>query len=83
MAVFRTVDMETAVSRIILKIEPVLEADTCLFIALHYEEEYERLFIVAKIQDSRRLNECSVQRKMRPFLHKYPDFFENGVFSPF
>ena len=83
MAVFRTVATETAVSRIILKREPALEADPCLFIALQYEEEYERLFIVAKIQDSRRLNESSAQRKMRPFVHRYPDIFENGVFFSF
>jgi len=80
LAVLRTVATETAVSRIILKIKPALEADPCLFIALQYEEEYERLFIVAKIQDSRRLNECSAQRKMRPFVRKYLDIFENGVF---
>ena len=61
-----TVTSETAVSRNFTKKEPALEADPCLFIALQYEEECERLFTVAKIQDSRRLNECSAQRKMRP-----------------
>ena len=83
LAVLRTVTTETAVSPIFTKKEPALEADPCLFIALQYEEECERLFIVAKIQDSRRLNECSAQRKMRPRVHKYPDIFENGFFSPF
>ena len=83
MAVLRTVTTETAVSPIFTKKEPALEADPCLFIALQYEEECERLFIVAKIQDSPRLNECSAQRKMRPRVHKYPDIFENGFFSPF
>ena len=66
LVVLPTVTSETAVSRNFTKKEPALEADPCLFIALQYEEECERLFTVAKIQDSRRLNECSGQRKMRP-----------------
>ena len=66
MAVLPTVTSETAVSRNFTKTEPALEAHPCLFIALQYEEECERLFTVAKIQDSRRLNECPAQRKMRP-----------------
>ena len=66
MAVLPTVTSETAVSRNFTKKEPALEADPCLFIALQYEEECERLFTVPKIQDSRRLNECSAQRKMGP-----------------
>ena len=80
LAVLRTVTTDTAISPIFTKKEPALEADPCLFIAFQYEEECERLFIVAKIQDSRRLNECSAQRKMRPRVHKYPEIFENGFF---
>ena len=56
---------QTAVSRTFIKIQPTSEVDTCLFDSLEYEEECERLFIVAKIQDDRRLNERSAQRKMR------------------
>ena len=78
LAVLPTVTSETAVSRNFTKKEPALEADPCL-----HEEECERLFTVAKLQDSRRLNDCLAQRKMRPRVHKYPDIFENGVFSPF
>ena len=50
LAVLRTVTTETAVSRIFTKKEPALEADPYLFIALQYEEECERLFIVVKFK---------------------------------
>ena len=69
LAVLRTVATGTAVSRIFTKKEQALEADPCLFITLRCEEECERLFIVAKIQHGRRLNECSAQRKLRPRPH--------------
>ena len=83
MAVLRTVTTETAVSPIFTKKEPALEADPCLFIALQYEEECERLFIVAKIQDSRRLNECSAQRKMRPRVQSIRTFLKTVFFRRF